>query len=68
MQLFKTLIIVVSLVFVVISGWLYFNRDLGCENQPWWIVFVLGVLNIALIIALFLRRQNLEEDGQSSKL
>jgi|GEM_PF-961064 len=68
MQLFKILIMIMSVVFVIIAAWLYFSRDFTCENQSWWIVLVLGLLNIALTIILFTRRQNLEENRRQRGL
>lgn len=58
MQLFKTILMIISAVIVGVAAWLYFTHNQACEEQPWWIVLVLGILNLALIVYLFIRKNN----------
>lgn len=53
MYLFKLFLIVLSLVSVVLAGWMYVTRDVNCGDQPWWIVAILGLGNLAFAVYLF---------------
>jgi len=66
MQLFKALIIIVSAVAVGVAAWFYFTRDPACQEQPWWIVLVLGLLNLALMVYLFIRRGHTHQEKEEN--
>jgi hypothetical protein len=58
MQIFKILLSIFSAVLLVVAGWLYFTKNEACADQPWWLVLVLGVLNLALVLYLVLAKKS----------
>jgi len=47
---------ITTILILIVAIWLYLNREL-CGEHPWWIVLVLGLINLGVFLILIFNKR-----------
>ncbi len=62
----KTLLVVISTIFMVTGIGLYLGRNQACFDQNWMLVLILVILNFAAAVLMLAKKTNPSEENKKN--